>query len=172
MAKKTEKTETPVAEKKKRGRKPGSKSPRNIFVTCVGVVDAELHVEEIMVKGDKSSADDELLEQAKKLFEAKHGELPEDTTVPYFQRKGQQSYRRKRDSLKIPVDELVFTRDRNVAEYNGWEVAVRYIEKRDDAAYIFFKHELVEGEKKKAKPPAKTVYRSALQNVRPFEESA
>jgi len=169
MAKQTQETsEKP----KKRGRKPGTKSPRNIFCLCVGVIDAELQVEEVHVDGDKSSADEDLVAQATEKFTEEHGEEPEIVKGPYFQRKGQQTYQRKRDSIKIPVDEIVFTRDKSVAEYNGWEVGVRYIENHPDAAYIIFKRQLDDDEKKRAKPPAKTVNISALKNVRPLEEEA
>lgn len=169
MAKNKKNQET--QEPKKRGRKPGTKSPRQIFCLCVGVVESSLEVEELQVEGDKASTDEQLVAQATSQFESKHGEAPEVVKGPYFQRKGASTYQRKRDSIRIPVDEIEFTRDKSVAEYNGWEVGVRYIEGRADAAYVIFKKQ-IEGEKKKAKPPAKVVLVSALKNVRPVEEGA
>jgi len=159
-------------QKKKPGRKPGTKSPRNIYCLCVGVVEAELQVEEIQVEGDKNSTDKDLLAQASDKFEALHGEAPEEMKGPYFQRKGQQTYQRKRDSIKIDTDDLVFKPDKAVAEYNGWEVAVRYIENFDSAAYIIFKRQLDDSDKKRAKPVPKTVPLDALQNVRPQESAS
>jgi hypothetical protein len=89
--------------------------------------------------------------------------------APHFSRCGQQTYQKKRDSIRLPLDQVSFTKESALAEYNGWEVKVRYVENVDDAVYIFFKRQLVEDDKKHAKPAAKAVPISALKNLRPAE---
>jgi len=151
-----------------RGRKKiedgGKPSPRQIYVSCFAVVNGKNVMEDIHCVGsDKSTKDADVLAEAKELFEDKHGVAPELVGKPHFPRK-EVGVTRKRDTLSIDMEEVVFDRSRKgQAVYRGWKVAVKFIENYDDAAFIIYKSHTQE--EKKTKPANKVVRIDALENL-------
>lgn len=166
----TDTTNTATTTKKKsgRGRKKiedgGKASPRQIYVSCFATVNGKNILEDVhCVESDKDTKDSDVLAEAKALFEKKHGIAPALIGKPHFPRK-EVGVTRKRDTLSIDMEEVVFDRTRKgQAVYRGWKVAVKFIENHDDAAFIIYKTHTQE--EKKTKPANKVVRIDALENL-------
>jgi hypothetical protein len=164
----TDATENTEAKKSTRGRKKidegGKPSPRQILVSCAAIVDGVLVLEDIHCEdSDKATKDDEVFAEAKRRFEEKYSVAPTNMTNPHFPRK-EVGVTRKRDSLNISMEDIVFVADRKAtAVYKGWNVSVRFIEDRDDAVYIIYRNHTQE--QKKTKPANKAVRFDSLENL-------
>lgn len=159
---------TTTKDSKKRGRKPisagGKESPRKIFVVCAAIVSGSLVFDEIVCEGsDKTTKDVDIYEEAKVLFEEKHGVLPTKMSKPKFPRNAIGSTK-KRDSLNLSMEDVVFDSNRKgTAVYKSWNVSVKFVEGNDDAVFIIYKKHTKED--KKTKPQNKFVRISALENL-------
>ena len=141
----------------KRGRKPGTASaPRQIFAVCIG---KDCYDEICIGPNDKNVSNDDFCEQAKILFEEKHGTKPNVVYGPYHHRKGQFIPKKRSKIPEINEEEVHFKRNSTfVAEFNGWEVSATHIKEQDDVVYVRFRQELLPGEKKRAKPASRWTY--------------
>ncbi len=177
----TETTETPeTTESKKRG----PKGPRPIVWVCAGI-DGDAIVSEryssadIEVDTEDMTADEakEALETARNIFTAEaaaetfaedHGIAALMVEGPFFERKGEQEKKpaRKRDTVRIPVNELRFSGKQREAIYNGWRGWANLLSDRDDVVYFLAAEEISpDPEKKKVTPSPKNVLVTAIEFV-------
>ena len=166
-------------------RKRGPQKPRDIFFICVGVIEADLVVEEIRVDhpSPKTATDDELRKLAIEAFVDKYEEEPDSQNIkgPFYIRKGlpyvNKTGRKRRASLTVDHEKVKFNpTKKSRAEYNGWKVVVQHIANQDDciltsrpspkaeAVFIYFKEQL-SSEKKKIQPTSRFVWLRDLKNV-------
>lgn len=157
---------------KKRGRKKisegGKASPRQIYCNCGAVVKGKLVLEPVHCEsGDKDTPDQDIIDEAKLIFNEKHGQDPEKVLGPYFQRKGV-NVSKRRDTMNLSLEnESLVPGKLGTAVYKGWNVSVRYIDGHDDAVYIIYKTHTKED--KKTKPANKVVRLAALENLEDAE---
>lgn len=150
---------------KRKGRPAGS--IREIFVVCTGMYEdtggeAQVGCEKFHIQSDKDATDIQLLSAGKKMFQAKFGVEPTVVLGPFFERKGKSSYTKKRDSVRIDIDDLELSGKSAKGVYNGWNVTVQYSSNHEDIGFVMFKNEVTPGAKPKAKPAAKPVYLKAI----------
>lgn len=157
-----------MTEKSKRGRKKisegGKESPRQIYVACAALINGVLTLEEIHCQGsDSKTKDSDIVDEAVQRFVEIHGVAPAEVGTPRFYRKPV-GEKRKRDTISLSMEDVVFVADRKaVAVYRGWEVAVKFVEDNDEAAYIIYKKHTEE--EKKTKPQSKFVRIDSLENL-------
>lgn len=164
-AKKSENTEKTVV---KRGRKRiedgGKASPRKIYCSCAAVVDGALIHERVECTLGNDAKDEELMAEAAQLFAEKHGVEAESVDAPFFPRVGVKANTKKRESVDVDMESVVFTAGVSAgsAVYKDWNVTVRKIENSGDAVFITYKSHVTE--EKKTKPHAKVVPVASLSN--------
>jgi hypothetical protein len=146
--------ETMVAPKK-RGRPLGA--IREVYFTIGAVSDGDLIMKQVpATRGDGISADD-MRNEARRSFFTQFNVEPEIVFGPFFEAQLAQTAGNKKESIRIAVEDINYTRRKAQAIYNGWYVVARYIEdddglEREDVVEITFKKEVSPGEKPKGKP--------------------
>lgn len=153
---------------KRKGRPAGSM--REIFVVCSGLYEdsegeAQLGSEKFHVVIDKDATDMQLLAAGKKMFQTRFSVEPSTVLGPFFERKGKSGYVKKRDSIRIDVDDLQFSGKSAKGVYNGWNVAINYLKNPEGYVYIMFKDEVTPSDKAKARPQPKTVALNAVASI-------
>jgi hypothetical protein len=144
-----------VTTTKKRGRPPGS--IREVYFTIGAVNDGDLVLKQIQATRGEGISEDEMRNEARRSFVTEFSLEPEVVLGPFFEAKLAQTSGNKKESIRIAVEDINYTRRKSQAIYNGWYVVARYIEdddglEREDVVEITFKKEVSPGEKPKGKP--------------------
>lgn len=168
MSGKTKKSENTEKAVVKRGRKRiedgGKASPRKIYCSCAAIVEGALVHERVECTLGNDSKDEELMAEAGRLFAEKHGVEAESIDAPFFPRVGVKANTKKRESVDVDMESLVFSAGvpAGSAVYKDWNVTVRKIDNSDAAVFITYKSHVTED--KKTKPQAKVVPVASLLN--------
>jgi len=184
----TENDEATEASEEAEGKKRGPKGPRPIVWICAGIdegpdgpsivsdryssSDIEVDISDMDVDEAKDAleaARDLFTEEAAaEAFADDHGLEATMIQGPFFERKGDQEKKpaRKRDTVRIPVNELRFSGKQREAIYNGWKGWANLLSDRDDVVYFLASEEISpDSEKKKVIPSPKNVLVSAIEFV-------
>jgi hypothetical protein len=159
-----------MTETKKRGRKSikdgGVSAPKNIFCVCSSVIDGKLVSDKIhCISSNKNSTNEEVFEEAVKLFVEAHGSAPEAVSGPYYDRVRIKAKTSRSIVSDLDIDTANFVPNKlGQAVYNGWNVSVRLVEQNPNAAFILYKSH-IDDNKKKNKPKDKFVVKDALQDL-------
>lgn len=155
--------------------KRGPQGPRDRYYVCAGSVEKDDGPEIVQdfILVNRESSESEMEDQAIEQFQVEHGVEPSSVVGPVFrvQTKTQSTGVRKRQSVRMDIDDIRFSGRTAHAALNGWNVVVQYIKdeggkERKDVAYAMFKDEVAPGETKRARPQHKVVALSSLENLR------
>src|SRR6266581_2157707 len=143
--------------KKTRGRPKGS--IREVYFVIAALSGEDLISEQIRATRGEEISEDEMRLEAKEIFSNQYNLEPISVFGPFFEAKLSQnsSTATKRETYRIPEEDVNYTNRKVSATFNGWEVVGRYIEddlgvERSDIVEVSFKKELMPGNKPKAKP--------------------
>lgn len=141
---------------KKRGRPVGA--IRSVYFVVAGISDGDLNIEQIQVTRGENISKDDMRNEARREFFKMFKTEPDTIKGPFLEWANvTQQTSNKRESIRIPEEEINYTKRIAQAIYKGWHVVVRYIEdengeERSDIGRLTFKKEVSPGPKPKGKP--------------------